>query len=40
MLNDEEMVALKRLSELDIPVFTQVVPSNARTSIASLLAEK
>lgn len=40
MLSDEEMVALKQLSELDIPVFTQVVPSNARTSIASLLAEK
>lgn len=37
MLSDDELAALKELIELDIPVFHQVVPSNAKTSIASML---
>jgi PTS system mannose-specific IIB component len=37
MLTDSELAALKELATLDVPVFSQVVPSNAKTAISSLL---
>lgn len=37
MLNNEELASLKELVKLDIPVFNQVVPSNAKTPITNLL---
>ena len=40
MLSDSELDALKELVKLDVPVFQQVVPSNAKVSIASLLKNK
>jgi fructoselysine/glucoselysine PTS system EIIB component len=40
MLSEQELTSLKELAELDIPVFNQVVPSNVKTSIKSLLKEK
>lgn len=39
MLSPEEMDALKELVKLDVPVFHQVVPNNAKTSIASMLKD-
>lgn len=40
MLSKDELAALKELAELDIPVFNQVVPSNAKTPIKTLLKDK
>lgn len=40
MLSDSELAALKELVKLDVPVFQQVVPSNAKVSIESLLKNK
>ncbi|BDR56963.1 PTS system mannose/fructose/N-acetylgalactosamine-transporter subunit IIB [Xylocopilactobacillus apis] len=37
MLDKEELTALKELVKLSIPVFNQVVPSNNKTEISSLL---
>ncbi|TGD22564.1 PTS mannose/fructose/sorbose transporter subunit IIB [Companilactobacillus suantsaicola] len=37
MLSDSELEALKELTKLDVPVFQQVVPSNPKTSISSML---
>ncbi|KRN28804.1 pts system, iib component [Lactobacillus selangorensis] len=37
MLTDVELASLKELAALDVPVFNQVVPSNAKTPITSLL---
>lgn len=37
MLTAPELAALKELATLDVPVFSQVVPSNAKTAISSLL---
>lgn len=37
MLSDSELAALKELTKLDVPVFQQVVPSNPKTNIASML---
>lgn len=39
MLSPEEMDALKDLVKLDVPVFHQVVPNNAKTSINSMLKD-
>lgn len=40
MLSEQELTSLKELAELDIPVFNQVVPSNVKTPIKSLLKGK
>lgn len=40
MLSKEELAALKELANLDIPVFSQVVPNNTKTSIKTLLKDK
>ena len=40
MLSASELTALKELAKLDVPVFQQVVPSNAKVSIATLLKNK
>lgn len=40
MLSDKELSALKELTKLDVPVFQQVVPSNPKSSIASMLKNK
>jgi len=40
MLSDKELAALKELVKVDVPVFQQVVPSNPKVSIASLLKNK
>ncbi|WP_334332085.1 PTS system mannose/fructose/N-acetylgalactosamine-transporter subunit IIB [Companilactobacillus sp. HBUAS59544] len=37
MLSDSELEALKELTKLDVPVFQQVVPSNPKTNISSML---
>lgn len=37
MLTPDELTALKELVKLDVPVFHQVVPSNVKASIASML---
>ncbi|AXX65096.1 PTS mannose/fructose/sorbose transporter subunit IIB [Bombilactobacillus bombi] len=37
MLDQNELIALKELVKLNIPVFNQVVPSNNKTAITSLL---
>lgn len=37
MLSQDELESLKELASLDIPVFNQVVPSNAKTPIQTLL---
>ncbi|WP_179394813.1 PTS system mannose/fructose/N-acetylgalactosamine-transporter subunit IIB [Lacticaseibacillus absianus] len=37
MLTASELAALKQLATLDVPVFNQVVPSNAKTPISTLL---
>lgn len=39
MLTKDEMAALKELVNLDVPVFHQVVPSNAKTPVKSLLKD-
>lgn len=39
MLTQDELAALKELVKLDIPVFHQVVPSNAQTPVKSLLKD-
>lgn len=39
MLSPEEMDALKDLVKLDVPVFHQVLPNNAKTSINSMLKD-
>ncbi|KJY65895.1 PTS Man IIB [Lactobacillus helsingborgensis] len=40
MLSQDELKSLKELASLDIPVFNQVVPSNAKTPIKTLLKNK
>ncbi|QYN54133.1 PTS sugar transporter subunit IIB [Lactobacillus panisapium] len=40
MLSKDELEALKELAKMDIPVFNQVVPSNAKTPIKTLLKDK
>lgn len=40
MLSKDELEALKELAKIDIPVFNQVVPSNAKTPIKTLLKDK
>ncbi|AIS08663.1 MAG: PTS sugar transporter subunit IIB [Lactobacillus sp.] len=40
MLSQDELESLKELASLDIPVFNQVVPSNAKTPIKTLLKNK
>lgn len=40
MLSKDELEALKELAKIDIPVFNQVVPSNAKTPIKTLLRDK
>lgn len=40
MLSKDELESLKELASLDIPVFNQVVPSNAKTPIKTLLKNK
>lgn len=40
MLSQDELESLKELASLDIPVFDQVVPSNAKTPIKTLLKNK
>lgn len=40
MLSHSELDALHELSKLNIPVFQQVVPSNAKVSIKTLLKDK
>lgn len=40
MLNPTELAALKELVQLDIPLFSQVVPSNAKVTIKALLKNK
>ena len=39
MVTPDELAALKKLVELDVPVFHQVVPSNAKTPVKSLLKD-
>lgn len=40
MLPRDELEALEDLAKIDIPVFNQVVPSNAKTPIKTLLKDK
>ncbi len=40
MLSQDELESLKELASLDIPVFNQVVPSNTKTPIKTLLKNK
>lgn len=40
ILSQDELESLKELASLDIPVFNQVVPSNAKTPIKTLLKNK
>jgi PTS system mannose-specific IIB component len=37
MLTDSELDSLKELATLEVPVFSQIVPSNAQTPITALL---
>lgn len=39
LLNNQELKALKELSNLDLPVYHQVVPNNKRLSIQKLLEQ-
>ena len=39
MMTPEELEALKELAKLDIPVFHQIVPNNAKTPISSILKD-
>ena len=39
MLSADELAALKELVKLDVPVFHQVVPSNTKTAVSSLLKD-
>ncbi|MFR0555171.1 PTS system mannose/fructose/N-acetylgalactosamine-transporter subunit IIB [Loigolactobacillus coryniformis subsp. coryniformis] len=40
MLNQAELAALKELAQLNIPLFSQVVPSNTQVTIKNLLKNK
>lgn len=40
ILSKDDLEALKKLAKIDIPVFNQVVPSNAKTPIKTLLKGK
>lgn len=39
ILNPRELADLRELVDQDVPVYSQVIPTNPKTSISSLLAE-